>query len=58
MSQTMATTNRVSCITQWKIAMLIRECEFLYDLKLPDSTSPDYIKLRPHDDEVESFKVG
>lgn len=33
------------------------EIEYIYDLPLPPQSSPDYLKPRPHDDEVESFAV-
>jgi hypothetical protein len=33
------------------------EMGFVYDLHLPPKTSPDYIKPKPNDDEVESFTV-
>ncbi|WWC67082.1 uncharacterized protein I206_100989 [Kwoniella pini CBS 10737] len=33
------------------------EVEYIYDLPLPFSNSSEYIKPRPHDDEVESFAL-
>ncbi|WVF66391.1 hypothetical protein IAT40_001131 [Kwoniella sp. CBS 6097] len=33
------------------------EVEYIYDLPLPPADSPEYIKPRPHDDEVESFAL-
>ncbi|WWC57849.1 uncharacterized protein I303_100384 [Kwoniella dejecticola CBS 10117] len=33
------------------------EVEYIYDLPLPPSGSAEYIKPRPHDDEVESFAL-
>ncbi|OCF33070.1 hypothetical protein I317_01870 [Kwoniella heveanensis CBS 569] len=33
------------------------EIEYIYDLPLPPADSPEYIKPRPHDDEVESFAL-
>ncbi|KAK6904942.1 hypothetical protein L486_02589 [Kwoniella mangroviensis CBS 10435] len=33
------------------------EVEYIYDLPLPPSASPEYIKPKPHDDEVESFAL-
>ncbi len=36
----------------------IKLCRFIFDLQMPSQSSPDYVKLRPHDEEVESFSVG
>ncbi|KAJ9125501.1 hypothetical protein QFC22_000462 [Naganishia vaughanmartiniae] len=33
------------------------EVEYIYDLQLPSQDSPDYVKLSPLDDEVESFEL-
>ncbi|WWC85544.1 uncharacterized protein L201_000408 [Kwoniella dendrophila CBS 6074] len=33
------------------------EVEYIYDLPLPSSDSSEYIKPKPHDDEVESFAL-
>ncbi|WWD22331.1 hypothetical protein CI109_106822 [Kwoniella shandongensis] len=33
------------------------EVEYIYDLPLPPSDSPEYVKPAPHDDEVESFAL-
>jgi len=33
-------------------------CRHVYDLKLPPQDSPEYIGLKPCDDEVESFQVS
>ena len=34
------------------------ELEYTYDLQLPPQDDPEYIRPKPHDDEVESFAVS
>ena len=34
------------------------ELEYTYDLQLPPQNDPEYIRPKPHDDEVESFAVS
>jgi hypothetical protein len=34
------------------------ELEYTYDLQLPPQEDPEYIRPKPHDDEVESFAVS
>jgi hypothetical protein len=34
------------------------ELEYTYDLQLPPQSDPEYIRPKPHDDEVESFAVS
>jgi hypothetical protein len=34
------------------------ELEYTYDLQLPPQDNPEYIRPKPHDDEVESFAVS
>jgi hypothetical protein len=34
------------------------ELEYTYDLQLPPQNDSEYVRPRPHDDEVESFAVS
>ena len=34
------------------------ELEYTYDLQLPPQDDPEYIRPKPHDDEVEYFAVS
>ena len=36
---------------------LTPELEYTYDMKLPAQDDPEYIRPKPHDDEVQSFAV-
>ena len=44
-------------LAEWPVADS-SELEYTYDLQLPPQDNPEYIRPKPHDDEVESFAVS